>query len=89
LVDDEAHVQSSKLITAPLRAAHHVPSTRTSTAWVGICAAAVIAAALIVFMLRNTRAVQISFLGMTASTSLAMALRGKLMLRINQKGRPT
>jgi uncharacterized integral membrane protein len=41
---------------------------------VGVCAAVVIAVALIVFMLQNTRAVEISFLGMTASTSLAMAL---------------
>lgn len=51
-----------------------VPRTRTGAAWVGVCAAVVIAVALIVFMLQNTRAVEISFLGMTTSTSLAMAL---------------
>jgi len=51
-----------------------VPRTRTGAAWEGVCAAVVIAVALIVFMLQNTRAVEISFLGMTTSTSLAMAL---------------
>jgi uncharacterized integral membrane protein len=51
-----------------------VPRTRTSTAWVGVCAAALVTIALIVFMLQNTGAVEISFLGMTTSTSLAMAL---------------
>jgi uncharacterized integral membrane protein len=51
-----------------------VPRTRTGAAWVGICAAVVIAVALIVFMVQNTGSVEISFLGMTASTSLALAL---------------
>ena len=51
-----------------------MPRTRTGAAWVGICAAVVISIALIVFMAQNTGSVQISFLGMTASTSLALAL---------------
>jgi uncharacterized integral membrane protein len=51
-----------------------VPRTRTGAAWVGVCAAIVVAVALIVFMLQNTHSVEISFLGMTTSTSLAMAL---------------
>jgi putative membrane protein len=51
-----------------------VPRTRTGAAWVGVCAAAVIAVALIVFMVQNTRSVEISFLWMAASTSLAVAL---------------
>lgn len=51
-----------------------VPRTRTGTAWVGACAAAVIAIALIVFMVQNTRGVEVSFLWMTASTSLALTL---------------
>jgi uncharacterized integral membrane protein len=58
----------------PPRVTQQVPRTRTSTAWVGVCAAALVAVALIVFMLQNTGAVEISFLGMTTSTSLAMAL---------------
>jgi uncharacterized integral membrane protein len=51
-----------------------VPRTRTGAAWVGLTAAALIAVALIVFLAQNTRTVEISFLWMTASTSLAVAL---------------
>lgn len=51
-----------------------VPRTRTGAAWVAICAATLIAVALIVFLAQNTRTVEISFLGMTGSTSLAVAL---------------
>jgi putative membrane protein len=52
----------------------HVPRTRTGTAWVGVSAAAVIAVALIVFLAQNTRSTEISFLWMTTSTSLTVAL---------------
>jgi uncharacterized integral membrane protein len=51
-----------------------VPRTRTGAAWVGLTAAAVIAVALIVFLAQNTRTIEISFLWMTARTSLAIAL---------------
>jgi uncharacterized integral membrane protein len=51
-----------------------VPRTRTGAAWVGLTAAALIAVALIVFLAQNTRTTEISFLWMTASTSLAVAL---------------
>lgn len=51
-----------------------VPRTRTGAAWVAVCAATLIAVALIVFLVQNTRTVEISFLGMTTSTSLALAL---------------
>ena len=51
-----------------------VPRTRTGAAWVGLTAAALIAVALIVFLAQNTRTIEISFLWMTASTSLAIAL---------------
>lgn len=51
-----------------------VPRTRTGAAWVGVCAAVVITVALIVFMAQNTGSVKISFLWMTASTSLSLAL---------------
>lgn len=40
----------------------------------GLAAAALIAVALIVFLAQNTRTIEISFLWMTASTSLAIAL---------------
>ena len=51
-----------------------VPRTRTGAAWVGLTAAALIAVALIVFLAQNTRTTEISFLWMTARTSLAIAL---------------
>jgi uncharacterized integral membrane protein len=58
---------------APTRS-RRVPRTRTGAAWVGLTAAAVIAVALIVFLAQNTRTIEISFLWMTARTSLAVAL---------------
>ncbi|HVK19791.1 MAG TPA: lipopolysaccharide assembly protein LapA domain-containing protein [Actinokineospora sp.] len=42
--------------------------------WVGIAAATLIAVALIIFLVQNTRSTEISFLWMTTSTSLAVAL---------------
>lgn len=43
-------------------------------AWVGICIAAVLFVVLIVFMLQNTRPVEITFLWMEGSAPLALAL---------------
>ncbi len=51
-----------------------LPRTRTGTAWVGICVAALLSIVLIVFMLQNTRSVQVNFLGMDGSLPLALAL---------------
>jgi putative membrane protein len=51
-----------------------VPRTRAGAVWVGVCAAAVIAVALVIFAVQNTRSVEISFLWMTTSTPLALAL---------------
>ena len=51
-----------------------VPRTRTGAAWFGICVAAMLFVVLIVFMLQNTRSVQISFLGMHGNLPLALAL---------------
>jgi uncharacterized integral membrane protein len=48
--------------------------TRTSSAWFGICAAALLSIVLIVFMLQNTRSVEVNFLGMDGSLPLALAL---------------
>jgi lipopolysaccharide assembly protein A len=53
---------------------HGVPRTRWSAAWVGICAVAVVSVALIVFMLQNTRSVQVSFLWLHGTLPLALAL---------------
>jgi uncharacterized integral membrane protein len=51
-----------------------VPGTRWSAAWVGICAAALVSVVLIVFMLQNTRSVQVSFLWLDGTLPLALAL---------------
>jgi len=51
-----------------------VPRTRMGAAWIGICTATVVFAALIVFMLQNTRSVDISFLGLHGTLPLAVAL---------------
>lgn len=51
-----------------------VPRTRMSAAWVGICTGAVVFIALIVFMLQNTRSVEISFLGLHGTAPLSMTL---------------
>ena len=51
-----------------------VPRTRTGAAWLGICTAAVVLVVLIVFMLQNTRSVEVTFLWMHGSVPLALAL---------------
>lgn len=51
-----------------------VPRTRTGAAWFGICAAALAFVALIIFMLQNTRSVEVTFLWMHGSLPLALAL---------------
>jgi uncharacterized integral membrane protein len=53
-----------------------VPRTRTrsGTAWLGICTAAVALVVLVVFMLQNTRSVDVTFLWMRGSVPLALAL---------------
>jgi uncharacterized integral membrane protein len=51
-----------------------VRGTRTGRLWVGVCAGALITVALIIFMVQNTHTVQVTFLGLTGSTSLALML---------------
>jgi len=48
--------------------------TRTGAAWFGICAAALVFVVLIVFMLQNTRSVEVNFVGMHGNLPLALAL---------------
>jgi uncharacterized integral membrane protein len=50
------------------------PRTRTGAAWFGICVAALLLVVLIVFMLQNTRSVEVSFLWMHGNLPLALAL---------------
>jgi uncharacterized integral membrane protein len=51
-----------------------VPRTRTGAAWLAIWIAAVAFVVLIIFMLQNTRSVEVSFLWMHGSAPLALAL---------------
>jgi putative membrane protein len=54
--------------------AGRLPRTRTGAAWFGICTAGVALVVLIVFMLQNTRSVEVTFLWMHGSVPLALAL---------------
>jgi uncharacterized integral membrane protein len=58
-------------LTSP---ADRMPRTRTGAAWFGICIAGLLLVVLIVFMLQNTRSVEVTFLGMHGNLPLAMAL---------------
>jgi len=51
-----------------------VPHTRVGAAWLGICVAAVAFVALIIFMLQNTRSVEVTFLWLHGSAPLALTL---------------
>jgi uncharacterized integral membrane protein len=51
-----------------------VPRTRTGAAWVALVAAALLAVLFIVFLVQNTHSTEISFLWMTTSTPLVVAL---------------
>jgi putative membrane protein len=60
---------------APARARTHPGSrTRLSTAWVSIWTATVVFIALIVFILQNTRRVEVTFLSLHGTLPLALAL---------------
>jgi len=50
------------------------PSTRISATWFAVCAAAFTLVVLIVFMLQNTRSVEVSFLWLHGNVPLALAL---------------
>ncbi len=71
----QAEVPSSSAdIPAVASPRSRVPRTRTGAAWFGICVAALLFVVLIVFMLQNTRGVQVSFLWMHGNLPLALAL---------------
>ncbi len=52
--------------------ANAVPLTRAGAAWVGLSAVTLLAILVIVFLVQNTHRVEVSFLWMSASTSLAL-----------------
>jgi uncharacterized integral membrane protein len=64
------HVTRTSTGTVPAGA----PRSRAGAVWVGICIAALLLVALIVFMLQNTQLVLVSFLGMQGTVPLAVAL---------------
>lgn len=51
-----------------------MPRTRTGSAWAALIAAALLAVLLIIFLVQNTRSTEISFLWMTTTTPVAVAL---------------
>jgi uncharacterized integral membrane protein len=59
---------------APAHETPAVPVTRTSVAWIGVWAATILLVAFIVFILQNTRGVQVSFLWMHGTLPLAVGL---------------
>ncbi|MEQ4306104.1 hypothetical protein ABNF97_32750 [Plantactinospora sp. B6F1] len=71
---DSATTASPKPSAAPSPTTTRVPHTRTGAAWFGICAAALICVVLIVFMMQNTRSVEVTFLWMHGTLPLALAL---------------
>jgi uncharacterized integral membrane protein len=50
------------------------PGTRIGAAWIAVCTATLAFVVLIVFMLQNTRPVEIKFLGTQGQLPLALAL---------------
>ena len=50
------------------------PRSRAGAAWVGICIAALVLIALIIFMLQNRQPVLVTFLSMQGTVPLAIAL---------------
>jgi uncharacterized integral membrane protein len=66
--------EEGKLAPPTAQPLRRVRGTRTGRVWVGVCAAALITVALIIFMVQNTHTVQVTFLGLTGSTSLALML---------------
>jgi putative membrane protein len=58
----------------PESAPRAVSATRTSTVWASVWAVAIILIVVIVFILQNTRSVQVSFLGMHGALPLAVGL---------------
>jgi uncharacterized integral membrane protein len=59
---------------SPALPATRVPRTRTGAVWFGVCTGALLLVVLIVFMLQNTRSVEVSFIGMHGHLPLALAL---------------
>jgi uncharacterized integral membrane protein len=68
-----------------------VPRARAGVAWLGICTTAVIVVVLVVFVVQNTRSVEITFLWMHGRVPLAVLLLVATVgtARIAQRRRPS
>jgi uncharacterized integral membrane protein len=73
-VSSQAPAAVPSTAQSPPAATGRMPITRTGAAWFGICTAALVFVVLIVFMLQNTRSVEVNFLGMHGNLPLALAL---------------
>ena len=67
---------SESAANAPATAepATQVPLTRAGAAWMGVGGAALVAIMVIIFLVQNTHQVNVNFLWMSTSTSLALML---------------
>jgi uncharacterized integral membrane protein len=73
-IPDAPPAAAAPAVVAPTVKPAGLVRTRASGAWVGICAAVMGGIVLIVFMLQNTRNVEVSFLWLQGSLPLALAL---------------
>jgi lipopolysaccharide assembly protein A len=72
--DDRSTTTSPAAESRAPRRLVKTPRSRAGAFWVGICIAALVLIALIVFMLQNTQPVLVTFLSMQGTVSLAIAL---------------
>jgi uncharacterized integral membrane protein len=66
--------QATQQTTPETSSPMQVPRTRAGAAWAALIGAALLAVLLIIFLVQNTRSTEVSFLWMTTSTPLAVAL---------------
>jgi uncharacterized integral membrane protein len=72
--DDDEPVGTEDEKQSVTLSGQRVPRTRWGSAWALLCAAALAAVILIVFLLQNTRSVEVSFLWLHGTLPLAVAL---------------
>lgn len=71
---DTAPVSDPPVIVQPDSPHTGVAHSRTGMVWMAVCGAALLAVALIVFLVQNTQSTAISFLWMTTNAPLSLAL---------------
>jgi uncharacterized integral membrane protein len=65
---------SAEPAATPGQTTHPLRVTRTSAAWVGIVVFTAVMVLLLIFILQNTKSVEVSFLGASGSLPLAVAM---------------